>query len=166
MLTFIIEADDLVKFYGEAKEPALDELELRVPEGKIFTLLGRNGAGKTTFLRIASTQLLPTSGTVTVFGLDAINHPKDIRRRIAIAPQEAKPLWTLNAYDHVLLSLMMRGQSRAEAVKKAKHVKRIFNGRSMFCKYVGKGVPSIGVGSKLLFYTSHAPSDIRYFKPR
>ncbi|MDV3244805.1 MAG: ABC transporter ATP-binding protein [Nitrososphaerales archaeon] len=122
MSSSIIEADDLVKFYGGAKEPALDELKLRVPEGKIFTLLGRNGAGKTTFLRIASTQLLPTSGTVSVFGLDAINHPKEIRRRIAIAPQEAKPLWTLNAYDHVLLSLMMRGQSRAEAAKRAKHV--------------------------------------------
>lgn len=54
--SFIIEADRLVKFYGKAKEPALDELGLKVPEGKIFTLLGRNGAGKTTFLRIATTQ--------------------------------------------------------------------------------------------------------------
>jgi ABC-type multidrug transport system ATPase subunit len=62
--SFIIEADRLVKFYGRAKEPALDELGLKVPEGKIFTLLGRNGAGKTTFLRIATTQLLPTSRRV------------------------------------------------------------------------------------------------------
>jgi ABC-2 type transport system ATP-binding protein len=120
--SFIIEADRLVKFYGKAKEPALDELGLKVPEGKIFTLLGRNGAGKTTFLRIATTQLLPTSGSISVFGLDALNHPREIRRRIAIAPQEAKPLWTLNAYDHVLLTLTMRGQSLSEAARKARHV--------------------------------------------
>lgn len=122
MPPFVIEADRLVKFYGKAKEPALDELGLKVPEGKIFTLLGRNGAGKTTFLRIASTQLLPTSGSIHVFGLDALNHPKEIRRRIAISPQEAKPLWTLNAYDHILLSLTMRGQSFSEAAKKARQV--------------------------------------------
>jgi ABC-2 type transport system ATP-binding protein len=120
--SFIIEADRLVKFYGKAKEPALDDLGLKVPEGKIFTLLGRNGAGKTTFLRIATTQLLPTSGSIQVFGLDALIHPKEIRRRIAIAPQEAKPLWTLNAYDHVLLSLMMRGKCLSEAALKARRV--------------------------------------------
>ncbi|MBI3859114.1 MAG: ABC transporter ATP-binding protein [Thaumarchaeota archaeon] len=118
----IIETSNLVKFYGETREPALDGLELKVPEGKIFTLLGRNGAGKTTFLRIASTQLLPTSGSVSVFGIDALKHPKEIRSRIAISPQEAKPLWTLNAYDHVLLTLMMRGKSRSEASRKAKRV--------------------------------------------
>ena len=122
MPSYIIEADNLVKFYGQAKEPALDELGLKVPEGKIFTLLGRNGAGKTTFLRIATTQLLPTSGSIHVFGLDAVAHPREIRRRVAIAPQEAKPLWTLNAYDHVLLSLMMRGKSYSEAAKKAGQV--------------------------------------------
>ncbi len=118
----IIEADKLVKFYGETKDPALDGLDLKVPEGKIFTLLGRNGAGKTTFLRIASTQLLPTSGSVSVFGIDALKRPKEIRKRIAISPQEGKPLWTLNAYDHVLLTLMMRGQSRRDASRKARQV--------------------------------------------
>ncbi len=122
MPSFIIEADNLVKYYGKAKEPALDNLELRVPEGKIFTLLGRNGAGKTTFLRIASTQLTPTSGSVSVFGIDAIQHPREVRGRMAICPQEGKPLWTLNAYDHVLLTLMMRGKSHAEASKKAREV--------------------------------------------
>ncbi|MBI3841088.1 MAG: ABC transporter ATP-binding protein [Thaumarchaeota archaeon] len=118
----IIEASGLVKYYDKTKEPALDGLELKVPEGKIFTLLGRNGAGKTTFLRIASTQLLPTSGSVSVYGIDAIKYPKEVRGRIAISPQEGKPLWTLNAYDHVLLTLMMRGESRGEASKKARQV--------------------------------------------
>ena len=118
----MIEANGLVKYYRKKKEPALDNLDLSVKEGQIFTLLGRNGAGKTTFLRIATTQLLPTSGTLRVFGLDSGRDAKQIRRRIAITPQEAKPLWTLNAYDHVLLSLLMRGESFGAASAKAKRV--------------------------------------------
>jgi len=120
--SFVIEASELVKYYRKKKEPALDKLNLCIKEGQIFTLLGRNGAGKTTFLRIATTQLLPTSGTVRVFGLDSERDAKQIRRRIAITPQEAKPLWTLDAYDHVLLSLLMRGENLGDASAKAKRV--------------------------------------------
>jgi ABC-2 type transport system ATP-binding protein len=118
----IIEASALTKYYKRKKEPALDSLSLKIRGGGIFTLLGRNGAGKTTFLRIAATQLLPTSGSLSVFGLDALKHPKEVRRRIAITPQEAKPLWSLNPFDHIVLALMMRGKSRPEAMKKAERV--------------------------------------------
>lgn len=120
----IINANSLVKYYKGKADPALDNFNLSVDEGRIFTLLGRNGAGKTTFLRIASTQLLPTSGSVSVFGLDVIEEARKIRRRVAIAPQEGKPLWTLNPYDHVVLALMMRGESHSTAAEKAKRVLR------------------------------------------
>lgn len=82
----IIEVTELVKYYRNNNAPALDGLNLTVTEGRIFTLLGRNGAGKTTFLRIATTQLLPTSGSVSVFGLDVVRDAGAIRRRIAISP--------------------------------------------------------------------------------
>jgi ABC-2 type transport system ATP-binding protein len=123
-LTSIIDAKSLVKFYRGKAEPALDNFNLSVNEGRIFTLLGRNGAGKTTFLRIASTQLSPTSGSVSVFGMDVITEARKIRRRVAITPQEGKPLWTLNAYDHVVLALMMRGESHSTAAEKAKRALR------------------------------------------
>jgi ABC-2 type transport system ATP-binding protein len=123
-LPSIINANSLVKYYKGKADPALDNFNLSVDEGRIFTLLGRNGAGKTTFLRIASTQLLPTSGSVSVFGLDVIEEARKIRRRVAIAPQEGKPLWTLNPYDHVVLALMMRGESHSTAAEKAKRVLR------------------------------------------
>ncbi len=115
----IIEAQDLVKVYRKSRVPAIDGLDLQIESGGIFTLLGRNGAGKTTFLRIATTQLLPTSGSIRVFGIDAIKNPKPIRRRIAITPQEGRPLFSLNAKDHVILSLMMRGATYSEASSKS-----------------------------------------------
>jgi ABC-2 type transport system ATP-binding protein len=123
-LPSIIDANSLVKFYRGKAEPALDNFHLSVNEGRIFTLLGRNGAGKTTFLRIASTQLSPTSGSVSVFGMDVIAEARKIRRRVAITPQEGKPLWTLNPYDHVVLALMMRGESHSTAAEKARRVLR------------------------------------------
>lgn len=118
----VIDADQVVKYYKGKEDPALNGFNLSVSEGKIFTLLGRNGAGKTTFLRIASTQLAPSGGSVRVFGMDAMSEAKQIRRRVAITPQEGKPLWTLNPYDHVVLSLMMRGENHTSASEKARKV--------------------------------------------
>lgn len=120
----IIDAKDVVKYYRGKADPALDSFNLQVGSGSIFTLLGRNGAGKTTFLRIASTQLAPSSGSVSVFGFDAMAEAAKIRRKVAITPQEGKPLWTLNPYDHVVMSLMMRGMDHQRASAKAKKVLR------------------------------------------
>lgn len=112
-------AGRLTKVYRRSKQPALDGLDLEIDSGQIFTMLGRNGAGKTTFLRIASTQLLPTSGTISVLGMDAVRDAKALRERIAIAPQEAETIYPLTPRDHVLLSLRMRGMEKGEAARRA-----------------------------------------------
>jgi ABC-2 type transport system ATP-binding protein len=114
-----LKATDLTKVYKHSRRPALDDLNLEIEGGQIFTLLGRNGAGKTTFLRIASTQLMPTSGSVTVLGLDAVKQAKELREKIAITPQEAETIYPLTARDHVMLCLRMRGMDKQTAVKRA-----------------------------------------------
>ncbi|GIJ20888.1 ABC transporter ATP-binding protein [Micromonospora lutea] len=63
---------------------AVDGLSLRVPPGQVTGLLGLNGAGKTTTIRILSTLLRPTGGTVTVDGLDVVDHAREVRRRINV----------------------------------------------------------------------------------
>ena len=114
-----LQARGLTKVYKKATKPALDALDLEIESGQIFTMLGRNGAGKTTFLRIASTQLMPTSGTITVLGIDAVRDPKRLREKIAITPQEAETMYPLTPRDHVLLNLRMRGIPKEEAKKRA-----------------------------------------------
>ena len=114
-----LRAVQLTKVYKKSKQPALDSLDLEIESGQIFTMLGRNGAGKTTFLRIASTQLMPTSGSVTVLGLDVVRDAKQLRERIAITPQEAETIYPLTPRDHVLLNLRMRGIPKDEAKKRA-----------------------------------------------
>ena len=115
-----LSATKLTKVYRKSKVPALDSLDLSIESGQIFTMLGRNGAGKTTFIRIASTQLMPTSGSVRVLGLDVVRDAKRLREKIAITPQEAETMYPLTPRDHVMLSLRMRGIPKAEAEVRAK----------------------------------------------
>ena len=114
-----IEAVSLTKIYPRSKTQALSEITLSVDRGEIFTLLGRNGAGKTTFLRISATQLTPTMGRMTVLGHDVKNEPLAIRDRIAVVPQEGGTIGPLTPWDHIYLSLLARGMSRSEAHARA-----------------------------------------------
>jgi ABC-2 type transport system ATP-binding protein len=114
-----LQARELTKVYRRGQRPALDSFTLDISSGQIFTLLGRNGAGKTTFLRISSTQLMPTSGSVSVLGLDAVSQARELRERIAITPQEAETIYPLTPRDHVMLSLRMRGMEKSQAVARA-----------------------------------------------
>src|SRR5579885_1379236 len=73
-----IAASDLGKRYGELW--ALRHLDLHVPRGTVLGLLGHNGAGKTTAIRILTTLALPTEGRASVAGHDVVAAPDDIRR--------------------------------------------------------------------------------------
>jgi ABC-2 type transport system ATP-binding protein len=97
---------------------ALRGISLTIHPGERYALLGRNGAGKTTFLRIASTLLVPTAGTVEIFGEDAIAKPENVRPLIAVVPQEGKPFFHLTPREQVYAYLCARGFGRAEARKR------------------------------------------------
>lgn len=95
---------------------ALDHVDMTIGKGQLFGFLGRNGAGKTTFIKIAAGLLLPTSGSIELFGIDVVAHPREVRERIAIVPQEGKPFYHLTPREHVEEYLQVRGAS-AESAK-------------------------------------------------
>ncbi|MBK8781675.1 MAG: ABC transporter ATP-binding protein [Anaerolineales bacterium] len=81
---------------------ALDGVDLSIPSGEMFGLLGQNGAGKTTITRILSTVLLPTSGSAQIFGLDVVKSVRDIRPRIGLVFGGERGLyWRLSGYDNL-----------------------------------------------------------------
>ena len=82
----MIELRQLSKAYGAVT--ALNNLDLSVPEGCLYGLLGPNGAGKTTTLRILATLLAPDHGSVEVDGVDALQHPREVRRLLGYVAQE------------------------------------------------------------------------------
>ncbi len=111
-------AQDVRKTYRSRGSPevnALSGVSLRVGAGERICLLGRNGAGKTTFLRIASTLLVPTSGQLSVFGVDVVASPERVRPNIAVVPQEGKPFFHLTPREQVYTYLRARGFSRETA---------------------------------------------------
>jgi ABC-2 type transport system ATP-binding protein len=109
---------DLRKTYVSKGAPpveALSGVTLEVRRGERVALLGRNGAGKTTFLRIASTLLRPTSGRIEVFGQDVDRSPESVRPYIAVVPQEGKPFFHLTPREQVYTYLRARGLGRETA---------------------------------------------------
>ena len=80
-----VEIRELTRYYGDRK--ALNGVSFDVQGGEIFGLLGPNGGGKTTLLRILSTLLVPSSGRAMIFGLDVARKPQEVRRRIGIVFQ-------------------------------------------------------------------------------
>lgn len=81
-----IVANSLVKSYGGIV--AVDGIDLSVKSGKIFGFLGPNGAGKTTTIKLLTTLIPPTSGTITILGIDATRYPLDVRKRIGVVLQQ------------------------------------------------------------------------------
>lgn len=117
-----VEAVQVYKLYKGSNYAALNNVSVDVEPGQIFTLLGRNGAGKTTFVRICATQLAPTKGIVRVLGYDILKEAGKIRNLISVVPQESRPLRALTPWDHVYNWLQIRGESKYDAKKKSEKI--------------------------------------------
>jgi len=82
---YAIEVENLTKRYGELL--AVDDISFTVRKGEVFAFLGPNGAGKTTTVEIIETIRTPTSGKVTLLGMDVTKKKHDIVSRIGVLPQ-------------------------------------------------------------------------------
>lgn len=87
-MEFAIQTEQLTKrFTKSPKPPAVDELNLKIPTGILYGLVGPDGAGKTTTLRMISTVMPASSGTIQVLGYDVRKQPDSIRQHIGYMPQ-------------------------------------------------------------------------------
>ncbi|MHB8396726.1 MAG: ABC transporter ATP-binding protein [Thermoplasmataceae archaeon] len=112
-----IVVSELSKSYvnGSRSTVALNSFSFRGNRNMILSLLGRNGSGKTTFAKIATTQLMPDSGDVYLNGTSVIDEPEEIRATISLVPQEGRPFGHLTPREHVYYYQRMIGETREKA---------------------------------------------------
>ncbi len=83
---FAIETENLTKKYNE--KIAVNGINLKINQGELFALLGTNGAGKTTAIKMLSTLILPTDGNIRINGLDIVKERQKIKGILNMSPQE------------------------------------------------------------------------------
>jgi len=113
----VIEIQELYKYYGDRR--ALGPLSTRIGQGEVVGLLGLNGAGKTTTLRILACDLLPTSGSVRVAGIDVVERPDEVRAKVGYLP-DRPPL-----YDDMTVREYLSYAARLRNVPVAQVKKRV-----------------------------------------
>src|SRR5438552_15991313 len=93
-----LQITNLVKRYPTGTE-AIKGVSLDIAQGEFFGLLGPNGAGKSTLIHCTTGLAQPTSGTIRIFGHDAIGAYGEARQAVGLAPQELNLDWFLTAEE-------------------------------------------------------------------
>ncbi|MDD1696020.1 MAG: ABC transporter ATP-binding protein [Methanoregula sp.] len=95
----VLEAKNLKKIYGDII--AVDNVSITVQKGSLFGLLGPNGSGKTTMIKMLTGQTRPSSGSALVLGLDVIRDPIGVRELVGIIPEQETPPSFLTATEYL-----------------------------------------------------------------
>ena len=111
-----IEIKALTKDYKDIR--AVDKLELDIREGELFALLGVNGAGKTTTIKMLCCITTPTSGDATLNGKSIARNADDVKKIIAVSPQETAVAPNLSVEENLNLMCGVHGFDRQKTQKK------------------------------------------------
>jgi ABC-2 type transport system ATP-binding protein len=130
-----ISARGLTKRYG--KVLAVDDLELEIPAGQFFGLLGPNGSGKTTTIHMLSTLLRPTSGNATVAGFDVGRAPVAVRGAIGVVFQESALDRTLSVAENLRFSGLLYGLDQRRIDERGGELLELFGLSEMRKRPVG-----------------------------
>ncbi|HOX34718.1 MAG TPA: ABC transporter ATP-binding protein [Methanoregulaceae archaeon] len=98
-MTIVLDARDLSKSFGDVT--AVDTVTLSVKKGALFGLLGPNGSGKTTMIKMLTGQIRPSRGSATVLGFDVTQDPVGVRTRVGIIPEQETPPSFLTAMEYL-----------------------------------------------------------------
>ena len=111
----MIAVKDISKYYGSHR--AVEDLSFEIAKGECVGLLGLNGAGKSTALRLLSCLLLPTSGHITVDGMDVVERSHEIRKRVGYLPETPPVYPEMTVTEYLDFAARLRGIS-GEQVKR------------------------------------------------
>lgn len=115
----------LKKTYGNFE--AVSNLDLNIASGEFFGLLGPNGAGKTTSIHMLSSLVRPTSGQASIFGLDVVKNPVDVRGKIGLVFQDSALDRQLSVWENLRFAGLLHNLPFKLVKDRAKHLLDMFN---------------------------------------
>ena len=126
----------LVKQYKNLT--AVDKMELEIQRGELFSLLGVNGAGKTTVIKMLSCLAKPTSGDAFIGGYSITKEPEQVKRLIGVSPQETAVAPNLSVKENLELICGIYGFSKEKTKAKIKELSAQFSLNSVLLRKAGK----------------------------
>lgn len=120
-----IKTMELVKRYKNLT--AVDKLHLEIQQGELFSLLGVNGAGKTTAIKMLSCLTIPTEGDAMVGGYSITKEPEQVKRLIGVSPQETAVAPNLSVKENLELICGIHGFSKEKTEAKIGELSRQFS---------------------------------------
>jgi ABC-2 type transport system ATP-binding protein len=137
----MIRVENLIKTFGPVT--AVNGISFEVAQGEIFAFLGPNGAGKTTTIKMLTTLLRPTSGTVELDGLDPMKKQKEARQRFGIVFQDPSLDNEQTAYENMELHGVLYHvprKSRAERIERLLKLFELWERRDSYVKEFSGGM--------------------------
>ena len=131
-----IQITGLVKRYK--KITAVDRLDLQIRRGELFSLLGVNGAGKTTAIKMLSCLTVPTEGDALVGGSSVTKEPEKVKRLIGVSPQETAVAPNLSVKENLELICGIHGFSKEKTGAKMKALTEQFALEEVLRRKIGK----------------------------
>jgi len=145
----VIETSDLTKIYGN--QIAVNKVSLHVKKGRIYGLLGRNGAGKTTIMKMILGLTPVTSGEISVFGQTLRGNEKRIYPRIGAIIEKPGFYPNLTGTENLEIFARLRGTSRPDAVKKALEVVGLpYRDKKLYSQYSMGMKQRLGIACAIL----------------
>jgi cell division transport system ATP-binding protein len=122
----MVEAKDLCMKYTKNGDNALEDVSFFIDRGEFVFFVGSSGAGKSTLLKLIIRELIPSEGTLKIFGRDVGKLPRHrlpyLRRNIGMVFQDFRLIEDRTAYDNVAFAMMVTGATRREIRKRVPHV--------------------------------------------
>lgn len=131
-----IKTTNLVKRYKELT--AVDKLNLEIMQGELFSLLGVNGAGKTTAIKMLSCLTSPTEGEAMVGGYSITSEAQKVKRLIGVSPQETAVAPNLSVKENLELICGVHGFSKEKTAAKIKELSARFDLEDILKRKAGK----------------------------
>lgn len=133
---YAIQTTGLVKRYKDLT--AVDQLDLKIRQGELFSLLGVNGAGKTTVIKMLSCLTKPTIGEALVGGYSIIKDTEQVKQLIGVSPQENAVAPNLSVRENLELICGIHGFSREKTMEMVQKVSGQFDLQSVLHRKAGK----------------------------